>query len=40
MADEGEAGLGGKEGELKVEFLARNVLVGIDVEGGGMRDEG
>lgn len=33
MADEGEASLGGKEGELQVEFLAGDVLVGIDVEG-------
>lgn len=33
MADEGEAGLGGKEGELQVEFLAGDVLVGVDVKG-------
>ena len=32
MTDEGEAGLVGKEGELQVEFLTRNVLVGIDVQ--------
>ena len=32
MTDESEAGLGGKEGELKVEFLARDVLIRVDVQ--------
>ena len=32
MTDESEAGLGGKEGELKVEFLAWDVLVGINMQ--------
>ena len=32
MTDESEAGLGGKEGELQVEFLTRNILVGINVQ--------
>ena len=34
MTDESEAGLGGKEGELQVEFLTRDVLVGINVQAG------
>ena len=32
MTDESEAGLGGKEGELQVELLARDILVGVDVQ--------
>ena len=32
MTDESEAGLGGKEGELQVEFLARDVLIRINVQ--------
>lgn len=32
MTDESEAGLGGKEGESKVELLARNILIRIDMQ--------
>ena len=34
MTDESEAGLGGKEGELQIEFLTRDVLIRIDVQAG------
>lgn len=34
MADEAEAGLGGKEGELQVELLTRDVLIRVDVQDG------
>ena len=32
MTDESEAGLGGKEGELKVEFLTGDVLIRVDMQ--------
>ena len=32
MTDESEAGLCGKEGELQVEFLARYILIRVDVQ--------
>ena len=34
MTDESEAGLGGKEGELQVEFLTRNILIRVNVQAG------
>ena len=32
MTDESEAGLGGKEGELQVELLTRDVLIRINMQ--------
>ena len=32
MTNESEAGLGGKEGEVKVEFLTRDILIRINVQ--------
>ena len=32
MTDESEAGLGGKEGELEIEFLTRDILIRINVQ--------
>ena len=34
MTDEREAGLGGKEGELQVELLARYILIWVNMKAG------